>query len=411
MPCSGQLSFSQIQAEFGGSNPISLGEYYKSGSYLGAGVDSIPSSGALSVSYYYCKAQSNTVSGTATIYVSGGSASSTGGCSPQRFNVRYVNGNIQYQLYPDFTNWITWSGSATSNSGMTYATCWRNEGEAFRITQMNLGTGKIWGYVDIYDAFYGYRWTSVYWEVPLPYFIFNRTIAANTTNYNLKSELIAAGWDQTSMVNANVTINAGVYVGSTSILTYSFDTGSGIPSGSLITITNNGFIIGKGGSGSGGGNSGSSGGTGGTIGGPALLVQTPITIYNNVIGGGGGGGGGGRGGQMESGGPYYGGGGGGGGQGYTTSTGGYGGGTGGLGSDGTAGAAGTVSNHGSGGSGPIGSGGNGGNLGVAGSGGTFTATGNYANYGPYPGHAAGAAVVGNSNITWGSTGTIYGTIS
>lgn len=32
LPASGTLSFSQIQTEFGGSNPISLSEYYKNGS-------------------------------------------------------------------------------------------------------------------------------------------------------------------------------------------------------------------------------------------------------------------------------------------------------------------------------------------------------------------------------------------
>lgn len=34
LPTSGPISFSQIQAEFGGANPISLSEYYRGGSYV-----------------------------------------------------------------------------------------------------------------------------------------------------------------------------------------------------------------------------------------------------------------------------------------------------------------------------------------------------------------------------------------
>ena len=48
---SGQLSFSEIQGEFGGSNPISLSEYYKTGAYVPniSSTTTIPSSSAISV--------------------------------------------------------------------------------------------------------------------------------------------------------------------------------------------------------------------------------------------------------------------------------------------------------------------------------------------------------------------------
>ena len=46
LPSSGPLSLSQIQTEFGGTNPISLSEYY--------GADTgVPASGALTVSDFY----------------------------------------------------------------------------------------------------------------------------------------------------------------------------------------------------------------------------------------------------------------------------------------------------------------------------------------------------------------------
>lgn len=55
LPSSGNLSFSAIQGEFTGSNPISLSEYYKGGSYVGTNptTTSIPTSGQISVSQFY----------------------------------------------------------------------------------------------------------------------------------------------------------------------------------------------------------------------------------------------------------------------------------------------------------------------------------------------------------------------
>ena len=124
-------------------------------------------------------------------------------------------------------------------------------------------------------------------------FNFSPTIAANTTNYNLKSAAIAAGWNQVLPLNATVTINSGVYVYSTSTGAYAFQTGVTFPAGSVLRLINNGIILGMGGNGSSARIYATTNlGTAPTTGGPALLVQQAITITNNgVIGGGGGGGG------------------------------------------------------------------------------------------------------------------------
>lgn len=55
LPSSGPLSFSQIQSQFGGSNPISLSEYYRGGSYVtNAPVNNeIPTSGENSLDKFY----------------------------------------------------------------------------------------------------------------------------------------------------------------------------------------------------------------------------------------------------------------------------------------------------------------------------------------------------------------------
>lgn len=133
-------------------------------------------------------------------------------------------------------------------------------------------------------------------------FVFNQTISSNTTNYNLKSAAIAAGWDQVKVLAATITINSGVYVYSTSTGSYAFDTGSTFPTGSTLALINNGTIIGRGGDGGNGGNGSAAVPTQniaapGSSGGPAFIARYAISVTNNgTIGGGGGGGGGGSGG-------------------------------------------------------------------------------------------------------------------
>jgi hypothetical protein len=130
-------------------------------------------------------------------------------------------------------------------------------------------------------------------------FVFNQTISSDTTNYNLKSAAIAAGWDQSKPLIATVTINAGVYVYSTSTGSYAFDTGSSFYAGSTLALINNGTILGRGGDGGQGAfyNSGTDSIVGanrnGTTAGPAFIARYAISVTNNgTIGGGGGGGGG-----------------------------------------------------------------------------------------------------------------------
>lgn len=56
LPASGQLSFSQLQGEFGGANPISFSEYYRGGAYVPngpAGNNNIATGGAISMGQFY----------------------------------------------------------------------------------------------------------------------------------------------------------------------------------------------------------------------------------------------------------------------------------------------------------------------------------------------------------------------
>ena len=73
---SGAISLNDIQTEFGGSNPISLSEYYAGGSFVAAGTTgdggAIPSSGAISIGDFYGAAArvsvALTISGTTQNY-------------------------------------------------------------------------------------------------------------------------------------------------------------------------------------------------------------------------------------------------------------------------------------------------------------------------------------------------------
>ena len=218
-------------------------------------------------------------------------------------------------------------------------------------------------------------------------FVWTPTISADVTNWVLYSQAIAAGWDGVTPLDAIVTVSSGIVLSANSTSLYGFDTGTGFPAGTTLKLIMPGYVCGMGGA-------GGAVYTAGSNGGPALRAQYAISIdaAGGVIGGGGGGGGGDEGA-----------GGGGGRSGRTNA----------AGADG--GASGTFSSGGSGGGGwgagaggTTGPGGKG-SGGDGGGGGGWGASGGTA--GSYAGGTGGAAVVGNSYITWINTGTRYGAIT
>ena len=243
---------------------------------------------------------------------------------------------------------------------------------------------------------------------------FSFTISSNTSNANLRSLAVTAGWNTSSKVVA--TINSGVYVYSTSTGTPGLTVNGSFPGG--VSLINNGTILGMGGAG-GAGNS-QTGGAGGT----AILVSTALSVTINCIIGGGGGGGGGS--------AYYcyyyyaccygytsngaGSGGGGGRTGLTNSSGGSAFNGNGAGT-GNAGSAGTSTAGGTGGAGTGGNrnkaGGTGGTWGASGSSGQSCPCGCYWYVrGGASGGGGGKATCGaGTYITWVATGTRYGSVS
>lgn len=251
-------------------------------------------------------------------------------------------------------------------------------------------------------------------------FLFFRTITSDQADYNLYNQMIAAGWDGQRPVVANITINNGVVIYSTTTASPAFTIYS-IPANSSIYITNNGFIVGRGGQGVGKGYPTNTDynltAPASANGGTAFTTIVPVSIdnLNGTIGGGGGGGG--AGGAIAadcscsncSGVALAGMGVGGGGAGFGSA---------GAGfqnwqnntqykdpissSAGAATTAGAVN----------GAGGAGGSLGQAGStGGGAARCGYTAQSGPGTGGAAGDCTSGNSNITWVNNGIRLGALN
>lgn len=97
----GSISLSDIQTFCGGSNPISLSEYYAGGAYVPAGTvgtyGSVPSSGAISVRNFYGVINTLTT-GSTSVIVSGGKG--TSGYS--LFTYGFTPGSGTYGNYVDY---------------------------------------------------------------------------------------------------------------------------------------------------------------------------------------------------------------------------------------------------------------------------------------------------------------------
>lgn len=130
------VSLSSIQTEFGGSNPISLSEYYKGGTLIGSGVyepNGIPTSGIISLNDF------KTAEGTHS-YKNQGSANYTY-YAMIGYSVDYFNGKLRFTSgYWSQTGNPSQLVLATSSSNMS---TWGN------VVQMTLTTQ---GYIE-----YGYE--------------------------------------------------------------------------------------------------------------------------------------------------------------------------------------------------------------------------------------------------------------
>lgn len=115
LPSSGPLSLNDIQTEFGGTNPISINEYYAGGSFVPAGTSGtngpVPSSGTISISNFY---------GTTKVVISISNQNiidATGGARSATAGYRLTSGGqAQSLVNVTFTNLEQWC-TPTSEAG------------------------------------------------------------------------------------------------------------------------------------------------------------------------------------------------------------------------------------------------------------------------------------------------------
>lgn len=131
LPTSGPLTLADIQTEFGGSNPISLSEYYAGGSYVPAGTTgtngAVPSSGTISISNFY--GTSNVViqltSPVTVAYASGNLTAAVAGYAidPDGYVYTAAAATATYSQFEQWDNVAATTGNyqvrATLNSGDT----------------------------------------------------------------------------------------------------------------------------------------------------------------------------------------------------------------------------------------------------------------------------------------------------
>lgn len=250
-------------------------------------------------------------------------------------------------------------------------------GKPLRLSQMFRGAGyvpmanagvPINGPISLGD-FYGA--TAAY--------VLNYNITADMLNFNSTTILNNSGWDGVLPAVLTINISNGIVVSGDNVNTPALVINA-LPAGSQVFLNNNGYIVGMGGR----GGVTTSYAAAGEKGGDAIQVNSGVAVSINnqgTIAGGGGGSGGYRTGFNSSGG-------GGGQSGRVASAGGS--------SPARAGSGGTFTGPGS----------------VGGSGKVFGGTwGNAGSNSTAAGGAGGKAVVGNSYITWITTGTINGAIT
>jgi hypothetical protein len=130
LPGSGTLSLSQIRDEFGGSNPVSMSDYYRSGPYVTTNNTAVPTSGAISITNFYGAAAQFSFT------ISAFSNYST----PQDLRTLAINAGWNQSDYLVVTNNTIFSSNTTSTAALTISGSFPN-GVLFNNTGYLIGMG------------------------------------------------------------------------------------------------------------------------------------------------------------------------------------------------------------------------------------------------------------------------------
>jgi hypothetical protein len=316
LPSSGPISLTEIQTEFGGTDPISLSEYYKGGAYVppSSAAPNVPTSGPISLSnfygarkltlytYTYTTSQSIILPGSFTgniIVTDMAGGGGGGGGGPDRFGSGYpgspgrvIAGNVTGAVGGDSVvisigggggGGYNGSGAGGGAGGLSGQLPWStlnllSTPGNYRATYPTycgfLNTYGIWGPTNPFDQTVTINFpTSAYYSV-----------SGSCDNYGAiyvdGVEVLSIG-EYTNVYTNSFYVTAGNH----SVRVYGVNTGGPASIGAVIY---GGFYGGGGGNSGPSGTSGSGGGGGGAT---ALAVNG---IVKAVAGGGGGGGGAGQ---------------------------------------------------------------------------------------------------------------------
>ena len=178
LPASGALSLSDIQTEFGGSNPIGLSEYYAGGLYVPSGTSgtngAVPTSGEIEVSDFYGTQAGITITvtegGSSNLYHTGYgfhtpySLQDTfagfgyGSASPTTYDGATIHALVRlitkYQNNPPPGFYVVLSGNRAQNFFTSidvqgYGTLLSSNATHTVLTGSSLGTRTRWGWAGV----------------------------------------------------------------------------------------------------------------------------------------------------------------------------------------------------------------------------------------------------------------------
>lgn len=127
--------------------------------------------------------------------------------------------------------------------------------------------------------------SPAFWGGP---FKFVQTIAMHIDQYNLRNQLLSAGWNGSQVIDASVTLTAGYVIYSSTTAAWACDlrnAGGAFPAGSKVkfTIPSGSYVVGAGGTGGGGGSSSVNNAQVGGRGGDSMIFNCELTLVNNGL--------------------------------------------------------------------------------------------------------------------------------
>ena len=144
---SGAISFSQMQSEFGGANPISLSEYYKNGSYVPSTVGGAAGSWGsytTSANYFYNMHNISNIGVNYWVVYANGSTTAVGTNLTLDSNNRVVIGSYEYERAATAHTFYVPSGKTSAGQDSYYSYHYRKRTASTSVTvNANIPTSGV----------------------------------------------------------------------------------------------------------------------------------------------------------------------------------------------------------------------------------------------------------------------------